>query len=124
MSEEHGFKQEAVDTSAPSGDCVEFDRLFSLLAQERRRYVLYCLVEASRSEWTTSALVEELADFERRAAATDSSRRELEVALRHTHLPKLAEADVIDYDPDESVAVYRGDRRVERWVSMTREREL
>lgn len=123
MSEEYGFRQDAGGLDDPDRS-LDFDRLFELLSNRWRRYALYCFVGQSDSKVTTSTLVDELTAIERRTSAQECSRREIELSLRHTHLPKLAETPVIDYDPDRSEVVYRGGPRLEAWVEMARESEI
>lgn len=70
---------------------------FDLLSNARRRGVLYAV---SRDG---SATVAELA--ERIAAWQDGhhSPEEVRTSLVHAHLPKLADAGVVDYDHDQGV---------------------
>lgn len=123
MSEEYGSRGEQEDAERADGP-IEFDRLFSLLSTARRRYALYCIVETPTTALSTADLVDELAALEGRASAEIPSRDEIELTLRHTHLPKLSSAGVIDYDPERSVVRYCGDRRVDRWLDRTMTAEL
>jgi hypothetical protein len=120
MSEEYGSKGEQGDADAP----IEYDRLFSLLSTARRRYALYCITETPTPALSTTDLVDELAALEGRASDEIPPRDEIELTLRHTHLPKLSAAGVIDYDPERSVIRYRGGRRVDRWLDRTMAAEL
>lgn len=126
MSEEYETRGDGGELGAPeerTEGLIEFDRLFSLLSTTRRRHALYCLAEASAATLSMSDLVDELAAIERRTSDAPS-REEIELALRHTHLPKLSEAGVIDYDPGRAVVSYRGGRRVDRWVDRAMDAEL
>ncbi|SFS10760.1 hypothetical protein SAMN05216559_3800 [Halomicrobium zhouii] len=40
----------------------------------------------------------------------------LRSSLHHTHLPKLDDAEVVEYDPDDGTVQYRGDPHIEQWV--------
>lgn len=127
MSEEHeltGDGGKFADPAERTEKLIEFDRLFALLSKARRRHALYCVAESSSATLPTSELVDELVDLERRASDGEPSRQEIELTLRHTHLPKLSEADVIDYDAERSVVDYRGGRRVDRWIDQVMEAEL
>lgn len=121
MSEEHGVSR---STGEHRQDNIDFDDLFDLLSQRRRRYALYCFSEATRSEFSVSALVDRLAAIEREASTEGGERKDIELSLRHAHLPKLAEASIVEYDPDDAVVEYRGGTRVERWIDMAANAEL
>jgi len=123
MSEEYGSRGEQGDAERDDGP-IEFDRLFSCLSTARRRYALYCIVETPATTLSTTDLVDELAALEGRASDGIPSRDEIELTLRHTHLPKLSAAGVIDYDPDRSVVSYCGGRRADRWLDRTMDAEL
>ncbi|GAA0676607.1 hypothetical protein ACFQDG_07930 [Natronoarchaeum mannanilyticum] len=123
MSEEYGSRGEQGDAERDDGP-IEFDRLFSCLSTARRRYALYCIVETPATALSTTELVNELAALERRVSDEIPPRDEIELSLRHTHLPKLSSAGVIDYDPERSVVSYCGGRRADRWLARTMDAEL
>jgi hypothetical protein len=127
MSEEHGYRQAAGDLPEPESgtdESIGLDCLFSLLSNERRRYALYCCADRPASDVATSTLVDDVVELEPETPEPELQRREIAISLRHTHLPKLSEAAVIDYDPDESEVVYRGGARIDRWLESIREIEL
>ncbi|WP_209019595.1 DUF7344 domain-containing protein [Halorussus marinus] len=81
------------------------DRSYRLLADVRRRRVLYAL--EANDEITVDRLAERLA----RSGVAESTERAA-ASLVHTHLPKLADAGVIEYEreaglvaADDGVAV-------------------
>jgi len=123
MSEEYGSRGEQGGADRTEGP-IEFDRLFSLLSTARRRYALYCIVETPATALSTTGLVDEMAALEGRTAAETPPRDEIELTLRHTHLPKLSSAGVIEYDPERSLVSYCGGRRVDRWLDRTMTAEL
>lgn len=85
------------------------DTVLALLADRRRRRVLDYL----RDHGAGSASLEELVSH---LAGDDGSpaRERLGLSLRHVHLPKLAEAGVLDYDREAGRVRYRPEERVER----------
>ncbi|RKD95259.1 DUF7344 domain-containing protein [Halopiger aswanensis] len=82
------------------------DRVYDLLSDRRRRHLLYLLLDGDRLPVDEIAL--RLAAWEGETplpAVEDDRRRRIATALRHNHLPRLADHDVIEYDPDgETVA--------------------
>lgn len=72
------------------------DEWFTLLADRERRHLLYCL-QHSPSPIELSALVACVASF-RGAEEVDGSR--VRTRLHHSHLPRLAETGLVEYDSD------------------------
>lgn len=79
------------------------DDLLKLLADRRRRYVLYYLDDAEDDVVTLDELSDHVADRrEAWSANTDGTGvvalERVRVGLHHNHLPRLADAGLIDYD--------------------------
>lgn len=78
------------------------EQLLKLLANRRRRYVLYYLDEVETAVVTLDQLADQLVEWERewdRYEGTTQTHREcVRIALHHNHLPRLADANLIDYD--------------------------
>lgn len=70
-----------------------------LLMHPYRRYVLYYLRAEQRAA-NVDTLVSVVGEWDgdERGTGRGHERGRIEIALRHTHLPKLAEADVIAFD--------------------------
>lgn len=85
------------------------DRTFDLLASQRRREVVTEL--RNTSDGVVS--VDDLAGYivERDFEETDYDR--IRVLLHHKHLPKLADASGIDFDPRSGMVRYHGNEFVE-----------
>ncbi len=94
-------------TPGPGADDV-VETAFSILRVTERRTV----VEYVRQRSTDSTTVDELVDhlLERRVASDrpPTTRRQLYVSLRHVHLPALADAGVVTYDPHGADVRYDG----------------
>jgi DNA-binding transcriptional ArsR family regulator len=78
------------------------DALFSLLSNPRRRFILKHLngIEGSVK---LQELAAEVAAWENETdpeALTDKQRKRLYVSLYQTHIPKLEEAGIVEYDGD------------------------
>lgn len=81
----------------------QLDTLFRVLADNRRRYVLYCFEETDQTVVSLTDLAEQLVTWERQwDDTTDRSeskhRKRIRIALHHDHLPRLADANLIEYD--------------------------
>lgn len=78
------------------------DTAFDLLSNVRRRFVLRRLQDRPEGV-ELSALAEQLAAEENDAELEELSaqqRKRTYVSLYQTHIPKLADAGVVEYDPD------------------------
>lgn len=79
------------------------DQVFEILSSQRRRMVLYYLRDHDGTA-TMNELAEQIAAWENDVdieALTSQQRKRVYVSLYQTHLSKLADADLIDYDVDE-----------------------
>lgn len=75
-------------------------------ADERRRSVL-ALVETESGPVPRAQLAKAIATGDG-PGSTQSSVRAVEIDLHHHHLPKLAAAEVVEYDADEGTVTYCG----------------
>ena len=76
--------------------------MFDLLSSSRRRFVLQYLSQ-HEGPVPFSELANELAAWENDTDVeeiTERQRKRVYVSLYQTHIPKLEEAGVVDYDPD------------------------
>lgn len=81
------------------------DAAFDILSNARRRFVLYYLREAGEPV-ELGELARELAAWENEtttAELTKQERKRVYVSLYQTHIQKLADADIIEYDQETSV---------------------
>ncbi|WP_231188349.1 hypothetical protein [Haladaptatus sp. DYF46] len=96
--------------SGDRGTTGQISQLYKLLADHRRRVLLHCLRDTEAS-LSISALVTELTQRDDR----EPSERDVkaEIAVHHIHLPKLADAGVIEYDQSNQQAVYTAPPQVD-----------
>lgn len=73
--------------------------MFVLLSNRRRRLALQILREFT-TPLTPRELAEQIGKREYEDLS-DEERRSVYISLYHNHLPRLEEADVVVYDPDE-----------------------
>ncbi|WP_254862659.1 DUF7344 domain-containing protein [Halovivax gelatinilyticus] len=105
----------SVDTSLPEeitsvtdkerSDGLSKDVIFELLKNRRRREVLQYLLDTDGTV-TLGELAEQIAAWENDttvAALNSDQRKRVYVALYQTHLPKMDDAGIIDYDQDRGL---------------------
>lgn len=102
------------------------DTIYDLLADRRRRYLLYCLYRYTNpvalprvadcvTEWELSTPADEVPD----------ERLRVYMSLYHDHLPKLGEAGVIEYSQtDDTVALAPPADRLKPHLERTAESDL
>jgi hypothetical protein len=96
---------------------ISVGSLFKVLADPHRRYTMYYLATMDGETVDFPSLVETLNE-----RVTTSSER-LEIDLRHVHLPKLADHNLIEYDERSETIRYRGGERVETVLEFARSEE-
>ena len=103
-----------IDDLSSSGErerLVSPDRLLSAVANEHRRAILNSLTSTSEKTLTHDALVDRVADRVRdedAERASDEHRQRVRIALHHTHLPKLEELRIIDYETETGLVQFVG----------------
>jgi hypothetical protein len=110
---------QAVEPAPEQGETL------SLLGNDRRLRVVHSLVESDEPT-TTRALATRIAEAEAAREGSDATADDLYksvyVSLQQTHLPKLADHGIVDYDPDAN-AVRPGPRLDEARVYVRPETE-
>ena len=92
------------------------DLLFELLA-DRRRHILHCLTDQPDGVAGFTDLVDAVVGHEPETDAGD--RETVRTNLYHVHLPKLAEAGVIDYDTRSETVCYSQQPLLEKCLANT-----
>lgn len=98
----------AAGEAGPRGRLTR-DEVFDVLSSTRRRHVVHALA-ANGGEMSVGALSRQLARWENDLPAdrdvTAKQRKRVYTALRQSHLPKLDEVGVVDYDPDRGTVAF------------------
>jgi hypothetical protein len=95
-----------MSTHAPSPsepEALSKDTVFSLLSNQRRRYAIHYLHRTAEPA-SLRDLTEQVAAWENGVTVDDleyKQRKRVYTSLHQTHLPKLVEAGVVEYDRDE-----------------------
>ncbi len=109
---------EATDTS------LSQDVVFELLSSPRRRYILYYLRQSDEPVELTT-LAEQVAAWENETDVddiTEQERKRVYVSLYQTHIPRLDEAGVIEYDKDSGMVSAAGQaREIDTYLDSTEE---
>ena len=102
------------------------DEIFDLLSNPRRRYVINYLLRENRPV-SIQELSKELATWEfdvDEDQLTDQQEKRIYVALYQTHIPKLEDVGVIDYDDDASLVELTDQaRQLQPYVEETPEQQ-
>lgn len=84
---------------------LPYDAVCDLLSHEYRRICIVCLATNDQL-LTLDRLANEIASYEHKTDSTEIpplAIQQIQVALDHTHLPRLAAANVIAYDRDNDL---------------------
>ena len=87
---------------------TQLDTILEAVSHQRRRNVLYYLYDHTTA--ATRSLARELTAWEAGVPVDEVSAEDREhmlIDLHHTHLPKLADAGIIEYDPRSGAIRYR-----------------
>ena len=105
-----GDRPENQQSDAATEDSPVRDRVFTILTNRRRRYVLHSL-KTSKTPMALADLTDELVrrETDRSPTAVQETRKQVYVQLYHRHLPKLADADLISFDTDRKLIDFRED---------------
>lgn len=86
------------------------DSIFDLLRNRRRRLVCAYVVTSAEDVHELDGLADRITEWEREsgaAPAQDDLRDRIVVDLHHCHLPKLADAGLVEYDARSNTVRYR-----------------
>lgn len=114
----HSPKAGAVGYTDSDGQSV--DIVFDLLADQRRRYVLACLVDNTQS-MALADLAEDVAVRENEGTLTAIPKEEVQAistSLYHIHIPKLVDEGVIEYNDRDLIQISEITDLIERVLSL------
>lgn len=116
------------------------DLIFDLLSNRRRRYVLYYLHDQPDGVATMDEVTDGVLTLQSTVSNADSGaepgacpdpepgsderRQQLRTELQHTHLPKLADAGVIEHDRRSETIRYWTHPSLAEWLEHARHKEL
>lgn len=87
---------------------LEETQIHDVLRNDRRRLTIRCLRDAEEDRLALSDLSEQVAALETGESPPPADKRQsVYVSLQQTHLPKLSELDVVEYDTDRKSVTLR-----------------
>jgi len=105
---------------ATTEESLSQDTAFEILSNSRRRYVLYYLRQQQEPVQLT-ALAEHVAAWENGTdieSLGNQERKRVYVSLYQTHVPKLADVGLVDYDKEAgTVALAEKGERMDQYLS-------
>ncbi|WP_224270174.1 DUF7344 domain-containing protein [Haloprofundus salinisoli] len=124
--ETDGFEELPDSVHTDDADAFPLDAVFKVLCDPRRRYVLYHL-QTCRYPATLLEVAEQVAAWEYKCnpeQIPEETIEQIRADLHHSHLPKLADAAIVDYDADANV-VTMGEctRPLDEFLEFTRQYE-
>jgi len=85
---------------------VSEDRLFDVLSNQRRRFAVHLLQQDRRDAVAIGDMAEQIAAWENEidtAEITGGQRKRVYTALQQSHLPKMDDAGVVEFNKDRGV---------------------
>lgn len=101
---------------------LSLDAILSLLAHHQRRDLLAYLSEEAAPTATVEECVGHLVEQEAERTGKRPGHEQVETALHHSHVPKLVDAGIVDYDARNREIRYWGDDELEAWLDRMDER--
>lgn len=86
---------------------LELNDVFTALNHPRRRYLLYTLASGT-SEETLTDLATKIAAWEQDkpvSEVSDDERTRVQISLYHSHVPKLADLDIVEFHESDDIVV-------------------
>lgn len=96
---------------------LSLDTILSLLAHHQRRDLLRYLMETPDQARSLEECVHHLTEREAERTGERPPQDQVETALHHSHIPKLRDAGVCEYDPRTQDLRYWGNDTLEAWLN-------
>lgn len=122
MDDHYGYPSDEPDSGPDDPpyrleEGLALDAVFELLSDRRRRYALYCLNGSPSGVVEFSELVQCVTAKETEGGECSTDHcRSLATELLYHHLPKLIEANVVEYDSRSDTVRYRERPSLQEWL--------
>lgn len=107
----------------PEPEELPLDTCLELLANRQRRRILGFFVDSERDHAQIDEIVGEILDGEAGMTGERPSHDTVAATLFHVHLPRFADANVLDYDTRHLEVRYHGDPKLVELFEVVREFE-
>lgn len=91
----------------PQTSSIPLDTLFETLSNPRRRYLLHHLLDHPNGVAEFDTVSGLIARWEQRTGRSNASSEDVAIDLHHTHLPRLADVGLVEYDRRSGALRYR-----------------
>lgn len=102
---------------------LSVDATLELLAHRHRRALLSYFVDSDEDAASVDEIVSRIIEVETAASGRRPGHNQVENALHHIHLPKLADAGIVEHDSRSQSIRYRGEDHLETWLERIRNEE-
>lgn len=120
MTDDERPGEEGGEASINTGPSLSLDETLGLLSNRERRTLLAYLREEGDRTLTFDEVVDHLVAQRSERIGEQTDRDHVARSLHHVHVPKLAEAGVVEYDTQDRTIRYRPDSRLETWLERIR----
>lgn len=117
-------KPEREASPSPVVEAPPLDQVFDVLSNRRRRYALYYLRDVADGVASVDEVADHVVTLEGGSTEPEDHRRSVLTSLEHTHLPKLEDASVLEYDPRSGTIRYWGQPSLDEWLEHALHKEL
>lgn len=108
-----GWQDMSDESDGFSDTTLSLDEMLDLLANRQRR----CLLEGLKEEADPTVSLDDAVSYVGNQIAEESEHQpteeDVKVQLRHHHLPRLAESNLVDFDPRSETIRYRENEQLE-----------
>jgi len=109
------------DDGCDDTNTLSLDACLELLANRERRVILGYFLAEGVDHASVDEVTSEIIDDQTTATGERPGHTSIQTSLFHVHLPKFADADVLDYDTRHLEIRYRGDSKLEAVYSKIQE---
>ncbi len=119
---------DAGELQTPATPTIKREDIFEVLSNDRRQHVLNYMKHREGESVQLRELVDQVAAWENDTSIEEldsSARKCVYTALRQSHLPKLDEYDIVEYDPRRGeVELTEGAREVQMYLEYAPRNEI